>query len=320
MLFLSSLTYAIPEEDFEKNWKEKVHPHFQEMGRGEFTNAQGMRINYFYRIKESNKKTLIIVPGRTEPALKYAELIYDLKNSGYDFFVIDHQGQGESERLLRDSHKGHVLNFNDYVNDFNQFYSIIRKIKNNPKTHLIAHSMGGAIAVKFMSQSQWAIEKAVLIAPMMKLNTPPYPETVARIFAKLLVKVGKGETYAPDYGPYIPEEDIFETNPYTSSEGRFNIAKYIFTNWPHLTVGGPTARWVHESLKATKNIHKLPFGTKVLLFQAGKDEIVKNSRQTVFCRDLCKLISIPEAKHEILVERDEIRNPAMDQIKSFLGI
>lgn len=320
MLIFSTLAFGIPEKDFERNWKEKVLPYFEALDQAEFTNARGMRIRFFYRTEEKNSKTLILVPGRSEPSLKYAELIFDLKDSGYDIFIIDHQGQGESERLLSDTHKGHVLNFNDYVKDFNQFYSLVSKIKNNSTIHLIAHSMGGAIATKFMSQNQKAIDRAVLIAPMMKLNTPPYPEPVARIFAKLLVRIGKGENYAPDYGPYIPEEDLFETNQFTSSEGRFNISKYIFTNWPHLTVGGPTARWVNESLKATKHIHKLPFETRVLLFQAGLDEIVKNSRQTAFCREFCRLVRLPNAKHEILVERDEIRNEAMKEIKSFLGI
>ena len=320
LLFISHLAFAIPEQNFETNWKEKVHPYFQSMTEDTFENSQGLRIKFFYLAHPENTKTLIIVPGRTEPALKYAELIYDFRNLGYDFFILDHQGQGESERLLSDSHKGHVINFSDYIQDFSQFYDKVRKIKKNQTTHLIAHSMGGAIAVKFMSQIQWGVNKAVLIAPMLKLNTKPYSEFVARIFSKFLVATGKGDQYAPDYGPYIPEEDVFETNSYTHSEGRFNISKYIFTNWPHLALGGPTARWVHESLKATKSIHKLPFVTPVLLFQSGKDEIVKNDRQNAFCRKFCKLILLPEAKHEILMEKDEIRDVAIKEIKSFFGI
>ena len=41
---------------------------------------------------------LVISPGQGEPALKYAELVYDLKDTGYDIFVIDHRGQGASDR------------------------------------------------------------------------------------------------------------------------------------------------------------------------------------------------------------------------------
>ncbi len=319
-LFISTLTFAIPEQGFERNWKEKVLPYFQSMHEEELQNAQGLKIKFFYLTRETNKKTLLIIPGRTEPTVKYAELIYDFKNLGYDIFILDHQGQGESDRLLADSHKGHVIHFDDYVKDLGQFYSRVKEIKNNQITHLIAHSMGGAIAVKFMSHSQWAVNKAVLMAPMLKLNTAPYSEFVARLYSTVLVKIKKGDEYAPDRGPYIPEEDVFEGNSYTHSEGRFNITKFIFTNWPHLAVGGPTTRWVNESLKATKKIHKAPFATPVLLFQAGQDEIVKNERQNAFCRDFCKLILLPEARHEILMEKDEIRTPVLHQIKSFFGI
>ncbi len=31
--------------------------------------------------------------------------------------IIDHRGQGRSGRLLSDTHRGHVVNFSDYVDD-----------------------------------------------------------------------------------------------------------------------------------------------------------------------------------------------------------
>lgn len=131
--------------------------------------------------------------------------------------------------------------------------NLAKQIKNNSESYVIAHSMGGAITSQYLSKNQESFKKAVLIAPMMKLNTDPYTEIVARYYSKLLVTIGKGSEYAPGYGPYDPNEDLFEANPFTQSLGRFNISKYIFTTWPHLAIGGPTARWVHESLKVTKN-------------------------------------------------------------------
>lgn len=316
-------TFAIPEDGYETVWKDTVHPWFLSMTEGEFQNAQNRRVKFFYLTKAENKKTLVIVPGRSEPAIKYAEVAYDMKDKGVDIFIIDHQGQGESERLLKDSNKGHVVNFEDYIKDFSQFMSLVNKIKNNPDKFLLAHSMGGAISARYLSGTQWMFKKAVLIAPMMKLNTDPYSELVARLYSKTLVAVGKGANYAPGYGPYNPEEDNFETNPFTSSFARHNMSRHIFTTWPHLAVGGPTARWVHESLKTTKKIDRIPYATKTLMFQAGQDEIVVNDRQTSFCihhKATCELHHIPESKHEILMEKDSIRTPVMNQISSFFEL
>ncbi|WP_370661027.1 serine aminopeptidase domain-containing protein [Psychrosphaera algicola] len=48
-------------------------------------------------------------------------MAYDIVNQGYHVFIIDHQGQGLSSRILRNSHKGYVQNFDDYIIDLNTF-------------------------------------------------------------------------------------------------------------------------------------------------------------------------------------------------------
>lgn len=315
--------FAVPEKGLETTWKEVIYPWYGNLSTGEFKNSRNLTVRFVYQVKQENTKTLVIVPGRSEPALKYAELAFDLKDKGVDLFILDHQGQGESDRILSDSNKGHVISFGDYVADFRQFMGLVNEIKPETEKFLIAHSMGGAITTRFISEEARAFRKAVLIAPMMKLNTKPYNEVVARYYSKLLVTIGKGNDYAPGYGPYKPEEDLFETNVYTHSEARFNISKHIYLTWPDLVLGGPTTRWVHESLKATKSIDKLPFETKTILFQAGLDQTVVNDRQTTFCKrkgNFCELIHIPDARHEILMEKDSIRDEVLKKISSFFGI
>lgn len=322
-LLISSITWAIPENELHTAWNDKALPYFQSMTTGQLKNAHGLKLKYFYKVTPGNERSIVIVPGRSEPAIKYAELIYDLKDSGFDFFILDHQGQGESTRRLPDSHKGHVEEFKHYVNDFEYFINqvVMSKSPSNNPVYLIAHSMGGAITTHYMSQHPGVFKKAVLVAPMMEMNTAPYSETTALYYSKLLVSTGKGNDYAPDYGPYKPEEDTFEKNFYTHSEARFNISKFIFTNWTSLTVGGPTARWVHESLKATKNIDKLNVAIPIMIFQSGLDQVVKPGRQNSFCKKgKCEIIHIPDAHHEILMEKDLIRDEVLSNIKSFFGI
>lgn len=314
---LPILTHAIPEKDFESIWKTEALPWFQNLESGEFRNKNALTLKYYIHRKPHHKKILVIVPGRTEPAMKYTELFYDLKDSGFDLYIMDHQGQGESERLLRDSHKGHVLHFSDYVDDFEQFMNEV-VIHPEKEIYLLAHSMGGAIATKYMNKNPDVVKKAVLVAPMFEINTKPYSEKVAKYYAKLLVSLGKGNNYAPDWGPweYIP----FSQNEYTHSEVRYHVERFLFTTFPEVALGGPTARWVYESIKATQNMDCVNLKTPVLLLQAGLDTVVKPGRQNRFCkREFCTLKTYPYAKHEILMETDAIRNDALKMITSFFG-
>lgn len=321
ILLLVSLTaplaLAVPETDFQETYHQKVLPYFDTLKKGDFKNAQGMTIQYFTKVKPSNKKGLVILPGRTEPATKYAEVIYDLRNKGFNIFIMSHQGQGESDRLLNDHERSHVIRFSDYVRDLTQFMDEVVKPQEK-NLYLLSHSMGGAISVHYLAKNPEVFKKAVLVAPMLQINTAPYPETIARYYAKLLVGIGKGSQYAPGQLPYarLP----FVTNPTTNSEARYEAETFLLETYPEFQMGGATSRWVHESLKATRFTDRLAIKTPVILLQAGKDVIVEPGRQNKFCKaSFCTLRHFPDSKHEILMEKDSIRDEAFKEISSFLG-
>ena len=58
----------------------------------------------------------------------------------------------------------------------------------------------------------------------------------------------------------------------------------------------------------------------VMLFQAGLDEVVRPEAQEHACRCMpdCELRLFPTARHEILVESDDIRDEAVRRILGFL--
>ena len=151
---------------------------------------------------------------------------------------------------------------------------------------------------------------------MFEMNTNPYSKIVARYYAKLLVTTGKGAKYAPDYQKMITLKDIL-----THSKTRFLTSKYIFINYPVLVLGGPIARWVHESHKAAQKIDRLLVETPVLILQAGLDKVVKLARQESYCKKgICEFVNYPEAFHEIRMEKDSIRDEALNEIKLFFGM
>lgn len=323
-LYLTQLAQAIPERNFELNWQNEVAPYFALGQQRTFLNRQGLKLNYYSFTSHLNPKTLVILPGRTEPAVKYAELVYDLKNQGYNIYILDHQGQGASDRLLKDSHRGYVKHFSDYVQDFSDWLEeVVIPETMNQDRFLLAHSMGGTIASLYLSKSHHVFTKAVLSSPMMEIDTKPYSETIGRALTSILVKAGLGRKYAPGKGPYASSADTFELNEVTHSVVRFNMSKTLFQDWPELILGGPTNRWVNQSLKVTKNIDKLSSKIHIplLLLQSGKDLIVKPERQTSFCASIsnCQLFHYNNAYHEIFQESDAIRNDALYKLTNFFN-
>ncbi|MGE3610965.1 MAG: alpha/beta fold hydrolase [Bacteriovoracaceae bacterium] len=325
VLFISQEVFSIPEgTNHFQEWQNHALPFYEEMSHDFFKNAQGMTIHFKKLGRPENKKTLVIIPGQSEAAIKYAEVIYDLKDEGFNFYVLDHQGQGESDRLLFDHQKSHVRFFKDYVNDLNQWVEeIIVPENKDQELYLLAHSMGGAISIYSLIDLQKYFKKAIFLAPMLEINTRPYSEFVARLYASFLVKIGRGPYYAPTKGPYVPVRDTFEKNVFTHSQNRFEMMKFVRIQWPEQVVAGPTARWVNESLKATHYIDRLAPKIKIpiKLLQAEADLIVKLRRQTSFCSKAveCELILMPQSGHEILMEKDETRNKAMEIIRNFLN-
>jgi len=83
----------------------------------EFTGVGNLKIRYVRFTSPQHRRVILVVPGRIESYIKYPELAYDLFMCGYDVVILDHRGQGRSERLLEDSHRGHVVEFGDYVDD-----------------------------------------------------------------------------------------------------------------------------------------------------------------------------------------------------------
>jgi lysophospholipase len=322
LAFFALNAFAVPEKDFTLSWHRDVMPYFATGHQRTFINAQGLKLNFYSFVKAENSKAIVILPGRTEPSIKYAEIIYDLQDLNANIYILDHQGQGVSDRMLKDTHKGYVKHFINYAKDLNDWMDeVVVPETQGQERFLIAHSMGGTIGTLYLAYGKKTFKKAVLNAPMFEINTKPYKENIGRLLTSTLVLVGHATKYAPDRGPYIPEEDTFEKNEVTHSKARFDMAKAIFVTWPEMALGGPTNRWVNQSLKATKKIDTITakVDVPVLMLQSGMDLIVKQDRQTSFCQKHlnCRLIHFANSHHEILQEKDEIRDEAMKEIRLF---
>lgn len=305
---------------------------------GHFNTFQGtddIRINYASFIKPQHIRNLVVVPGRNEGYLKYKELAFDLVKQGFNVFIIDHRGQGISERLLKDSHKGYVKSFEHYAEDLNSF--IVNVVNKSPthltlsmKPYLLAHSMGGAISLRLMQKTPNLIQAAILSAPMIDINLGGLPRWFAQAVVNSGNAVNKWWSNEPWYfmkqGGYksVP----FKENKLTHSHVRYQRFIEEYQNNKCIQLGGVTFNWLSEAFNARENILKEVdrLSTPLLILQASKETIVDNEAQNLLCDDInihkkttCEKIIITGAKHEIFFEKDIYRNPALQKVLTWIN-
>jgi len=278
-------------------------------------------------IKTGNSKAIVISQGRNESVLKYKELAYDLSRQGYDLYLIDHRGQGFSERLGGDQYRGHVDNFQDYVDDLNQYILTLDLADNYQYNYLLAHSMGGAISALYLQQYAHPFQAGILFSPMLSINLGSIPIALAKILTSSGTTVC---SWFSDQACYIfggseYQPKTFIDNELTASEVRFNSSQNTYAEFPETQLGDASMRWVSTSVSATQqavdNAGKI--NIPILLLQAGADKIVTAKGQNQFFKNLtnCKtkqFLNIYNSKHEILLEKDQYRLPALNTALKFL--
>jgi len=307
--------------------------HFWQQGNfSHFSGVNNVRINYAAFINNNGTmpaKCLVISSGRSESYLKYKELSFDLFNHGYSIFLLDHRGQGLSQHLLANPHKGHVENFQHYVDDLNIFIeNLVAPHCQDNKPYLLAHSMGSAIAARYLQDFPDKIQAAVLSSPMLGFNSGSVPNFIAKSVLKVLAQLNQWFDDTPWYflGHKGFSQNAFADNILMHSPIRYQLFTQLYKTTPAIQLGGVTVQWLTESQKGLErifnNIDKII--TPTLVIQAGQDQIIANQAQNDFCQQLhqsqpqsCpngKPLLIADAYHELFFESDAYREQALSAV------
>ncbi len=296
--------------------------------------------------RSSRDAAIVISSGRTEGMVKYQELIYDLNQNGYSVYIHDHRGQGFSSRLYKsDLQLGHVASFDNYVADLNTFVATVVKPKNHKRLYLLAHSMGGCIGSLYIEQHKQDFKAAVLSSPMHEPNAGGFLTRFTCRSKELFVDGDKRYEYAGKKTSYDEAKrqgkHVFDGNELTHSKTRYNRMRDAYEaaektrdsagNLRKVKIGGPSKGWLRQACKgaetARKDAGKIEI--PVLVLQAGKDTAVRPGGQDEFCKNLrkggkaqCmgdKPQPIEGAWHELFIESDKYRKPALSMILNFLA-
>lgn len=256
--------------------------------------------------------TVALFPGRAEFIEKYFETIAELLSRGYHVATMDWRGQGGSARDLADPRKGHVDDFALYQRDLDVFIGETLALSCPRPWYGLAHSMGAAILLDRAHAGRSPFERLVLIAPMIDIEGLRFPRG-ARALADTLDMFGLGAMYVPGGSGKSLVEEPFEGNRLTSDRARFTRNAEALAAAPHLAVGDPTVGWINAAFRLMKQLAAPEYARAIrapaLLFSCGRDRIVSARAIERFARRLpiANLVEVPGARHELLMERDELR-------------
>lgn len=256
--------------------------------------------------------TICVFHGRGEFIEKYFEVVSNLTARGFAVATMDWRGQGGSDRLLNNPRKGHVRSFVDYDRDLVAFMQDVVLPDCPPPYFALAHSMGGNIILRSLARGTW-FDRVVCVAPMVALRAPLVPWPVAAPLVTAARWLGAGRLYIPGGSDKALETQPFRNNPLTGDRRRFERTLAILAAHPHLAIGSPTIGWVAAAVRAMAKLQRAEFRTDakipVLIAAAAFDRVVSNIAigELVNRLPAGANVFLDEAHHEVLMERDIIR-------------
>ena len=297
---------------------------------GTLVAGDGVKLRYarWDANQSPHRGTVVLLGGRTEFIEKYFEVVADLRRRGFAVATMDWRGQGGSDRPLANARKGHVRDFAEYDADLALFMREIVMPDCPPPYIGLAHSLGGNILLRAAARPGLWFEKIVLSAPMIRLNRKVLPTTreIARAVSSVAHWVGVSTAFAgkgnSDYGETWP----FEGNGITTDRERYLRNNAIVAAAPQLGLGSPTYGWMRAAFRSMKLItsarHLSAIKIPILFVLGGDDPIADSPLIEDYAArlKLARSITIPYARHEILQERDDLRQQFWAAFDAFAGV
>lgn len=293
---------------------------------GFVTAADGapLRFGIWHAKRQPARGSILLLTGRGEFVDKYAsEVIPQLLARGVAVYGMDWRGQGLSARLLDDRQKGHIDRYETYLDDLGAFVAGVLAEAPRPIVAL-THSMGGHMLLRYLSEqaATTPIAAGILAAPMTGLRREPI---IATILTLLPPVAAVDERYFYGSAPFRLIGREFVGNKVTHDERRYRFTDAWFEADSRLALGGPTVGWLRQTLRSIKALVEPGYlervHTPLLLLTAGQDLLIDGKTHVAATARLprCRHIVYPEARHEIMMETDAIRDRFFADVDAFLS-
>lgn len=284
--------------------------------------ADGLRIRVAVWRPAQARGTVLLLPGRTEYIEKYAATAHSLHERGLATLVIDWRGQGLSGRLLPERRLGHVERFADYQHDLAAALLFAHEQHLPLPWHMLAHSMGGAIGLRALMDGL-AVQSCAFTGPMWGIAMPAMVHAFACGLTRIASLAGLDHRRVPGTAlpPYV-ERHAFAGNTLTSDPEIYAMLRAHVATHPELGIGGPSLRWLREALCECRGLRARPSPRIPCLVFCGEDEriIDRAAVSERMQRWPGGALEVMEGgRHELLVERPQIRTPLLDRLTALFS-
>lgn len=269
---------------------------------------------------ERPRGSLLFAGGRGDFVEKYLEAMTEWHRQGWSVASFDWRGQGKSKVGATASR---LQRFDTMVEDLGALIADWRAATPGPHV-VVAHSMGGHLMLRVLVAGQAKIDAAVLVAPMIEVNSGIVPPRLARAIASAATRLGLGAR--PLWGAPLARAPAGSKRQraLTGCVQRYEDELYWWDMEKDHAPTAPTFGWLHEAYSSARHFRPEALArvnVPVLLIGADRDELVSAAaiRRAAGLMPMAELVMFPDCAHEILRERDAVRAEAMARIDRFLA-
>lgn len=259
----------------------------------------GAALTYDAYDLEGAHNAILILPGWSDHAARYAPLAQRLKLAGSATYAMDLRGHGRSA-----GRRAHLTRFSQLLGDLQAFRRAVRQRTDAPQV-LLGHGFGGLVVLRYLqTQPPDALHAAVVTSPFLgpAQPVPVWKQLVSRVCADLWPTIKFPLGRDPDHLSRDPAVcAAYEHDP--AVEGRYTAGAWRETLWAQGAVAADGHR----------------IDCPLLFLLAGEDRIVDAHLARAFADRLRGRVEVrwhPEMYHEVL--SDPQRERVVEEILDFL--
>jgi len=268
---------------------------------------------------ETARGSLLFAGGRGDFIEEYLETFAHWRAAGWNVTAFDWRGQGHSRG---DIIGGNIESFDPLVDDLAALIEDMRAASPGPHV-AIGHSMGGHLLLRTIVERRPALAAAVLVAPMIGVNSGPLSARQAAFAAGAMCRLGLGKRAMWKSRPLFEPGSIRQRN-LTGSLERYADELTWLEREPGFSLGAPSWGWLRAALRsaaaAFAPARLAEVETPILILGTERDRLVSKAeiRRVAGALPKAELAMFPDAAHEILREAEPVRDRALARIDAFL--
>jgi lysophospholipase len=265
--------------------------------------------------------TLLFAGGRGDFIEKYLEAYGHWHDQGWDVIAFDWRGQGKSAGNIEG---GNHSSFDPLVADIAALIAWARERSEGEAVVGVAHSMGGHLLLRALVDGRASPDAAVLVAPMIEVNSAPLPRWAGPVVASLACRLGfsRRSLWKPASRPR--EAGSPRQRALTSCVERYLDEAWWWDREPGFNLGAPSWAWLRAAFRSARAFTPgalAKVDAPILLLGTARDRLVSPSAivRTAASLRRSAVHIYPDAGHEILREADAVRLDALARIDTFLA-